>query len=230
MVRNKLLKGWQNWRPMASRISPEFEAIFCNSLKHKEPGFSSPYKTSGGLLSVDLNRLCLIVSTPAYISRHILQPGGLRIHWRPFKNTLTCDKRSKCIMHVTWAFAPVRAMAWKHFDFLALQVWWPFSKFCTKALPLLIKDTVAETHFYLLLFSLLISLLIENYFRGLMEFPSNSSERQVCDLQTRQKLGSEDWPVCAVSLARPGVATVPLTTLFLISCLLSNWLALSDWV
>lgn len=80
MVRNKLLKDWQNWRPMASRISPEFEAIFCNSLKHKEPGFSSPYKTSGGLLSVDLNRLCLIVSTPAYISRHILQPEELRIH------------------------------------------------------------------------------------------------------------------------------------------------------
>lgn len=41
LVGNKLPKGWENWLPMPSRISTESEAVFSNSLKYKEPDFSS---------------------------------------------------------------------------------------------------------------------------------------------------------------------------------------------
>lgn len=53
MVGNKLLKSWENWLTVPSRILAELEAIFCKSLKYKGPDFSNHFKTSG-------RSLCLI--------------------------------------------------------------------------------------------------------------------------------------------------------------------------
>lgn len=144
-----LLKDWENWLPMPCRISTEFEAILCSSLKYKEPDFSNHFKTSGGSLPC-----CLLISlkikaisvacTRVYRKFPYFRTFGTQIPLNIFlRYTFISDKRSMCMLHIMWAFVPVTATAWKTSDLLVLQVWPPLKIFLSKALLTFIKYTVA---------------------------------------------------------------------------------------